>query len=136
MVRQGVYDLKTGFLALNASEAHAVLDRIFTINLSCLVFTFGILLVAIQVAGGQYTPRIIATTLLRDNVIRYIVGLFVFTLPWTNRMMLQPGELADAPQFQIFLAMASHHQFPEDLALARIPDLQVLGATSHKQLPE
>ena len=34
---------------------------------------------AIQVASGQYTPRIIATTLLRDNVIRYTVGLFVFT---------------------------------------------------------
>ena len=35
--------------------------------------------ILIQVAGGQYTPRIIATTLLRDNVIRYTVGLFVFT---------------------------------------------------------
>jgi uncharacterized membrane protein len=34
------------------------------------VFTFGSLLVAIQVASGQLTPRIIATTLLRDNVIR------------------------------------------------------------------
>ena len=30
---------------------------------------FGSLLVAIQVASGQYTPRIIATTLLRDNVL-------------------------------------------------------------------
>ena len=105
MVRQGFYDLKTGFFALNASEAHAILDRIFTINLSCLVFTFGSLLVAIQVAGGQYTPRIIATTLLRDNVIRCIVGLFVFTLLWSNRTMLQLGDLAVVPQFQIFLAV-------------------------------
>jgi uncharacterized membrane protein len=32
------------------------------------------------VAGGQLTPRIIATTLLRDNVVRYTVGLFVFSL--------------------------------------------------------
>ena len=31
-------------------------------------------------ASGQLTPRIIATTLLRDNVVRYTVGLFVFTL--------------------------------------------------------
>ena len=44
------------------------------------MFTFGSLLVAIQVAGGQLTSRIIATTLLRDNVVRYSVGLFVFTL--------------------------------------------------------
>ncbi len=105
MVREGIYDLKTGFFALNAAEAHAVLDRIFTINLSCLVFTFGSLLVAIQVAGGQYTPRIIATTLLRDNVIRCIVGFFVFTMLWANRTMLQLGELSVVPQFQIFLTM-------------------------------
>ena len=51
-----------------------------TLTLSFVVFTFGSLLVAIQVAGGQLTPRIIATTLLRDNVVRYSVGLFVFTL--------------------------------------------------------
>jgi len=38
------------------------------------------MLVAIQVASGQLTPRIIATTLLRDNVIRFTVGLFVFTM--------------------------------------------------------
>ena len=35
---------------------------------------------AIQIAGGQLTPRIIATILLRNNVVRYSVGLFVFTL--------------------------------------------------------
>jgi uncharacterized membrane protein len=105
MVRQGFYDLKTGFFALNSAEAHAVLDRIFNLNLSCLVFTFGSLLVAIQVAGGQYTPRIIATMLLRDNVIRRIVGLFVFTLLWANRTMVQLGNEPDVPQFQVFLAM-------------------------------
>ena len=49
-------------------------------TLSFIVFTFGSLLVAIQVVGGQLTPRIIATTLLRDNVVRYTVGLFVFSL--------------------------------------------------------
>jgi uncharacterized membrane protein len=45
-----------------------------------VVLTFGSLLVALQVASGQLTPRIIATTLLRNNVIRYTVGLFLFTL--------------------------------------------------------
>ncbi|HTR44329.1 MAG TPA: DUF2254 domain-containing protein [Thermodesulfovibrionales bacterium] len=105
MVRQGFYDLKTGFLALSATEAHAFLDRIFTLSLTCLVFTFGSLLVAIQVAGGQYTPRIIATTLLRDKVIRRIVGLFVFTLLWANRTMVQLGNEAYVPQFQVFLVV-------------------------------
>ena len=56
------------------------MDAIVTLAISFLVFTFGSLLVAVQVASGQLTPRIIATTLLRDNVIRFTVGLFAFTL--------------------------------------------------------
>jgi Predicted membrane protein (DUF2254) len=46
-----------------------------SLSLSFVVFTFASLLVAIQVAGGQYSPRIIATTF-----IRYSVGIFVFSL--------------------------------------------------------
>jgi uncharacterized membrane protein len=68
------------FQRLSASGAQSLLDTIITMNLSFVVFTFGSLLVAIQVASGQLTPRIIATTLLRNNVVRYTVGLFVFTL--------------------------------------------------------
>jgi uncharacterized membrane protein len=60
--------------------AETMLQTVITISLSFMVFTFGSLLVAIQVASGQMTPRIIATTLLRNNVVRYSVGLFVFTL--------------------------------------------------------
>src|SRR4051812_35261987 len=67
-------------LGLAPAGARAILDATVTMTLSFLVFTFGSLLVAIQVAGGQLTPRIIATTLLRDNVVRYAVGLFVFSM--------------------------------------------------------
>lgn len=76
--------------------AHALFEAIITLTLSFIVFTFSSLLVAIQIAGGQYTPRIIATTLLRDNAIRYAVGLFVFTylfaikaLAWTESTVHQ-----------------------------------------------
>jgi uncharacterized membrane protein len=62
------------------------------------------MLVAIQVAGGQYPPRMIATTLLRDNVIRWIVGLFVFSLLWTHRTMAELGQSALVAQMQVFLA--------------------------------
>ena len=65
--------------AVGLEGARAVCGAVVTVGLSFTVFTFGSLLVAIQVASGQYTPRIIATTLLRNNVIRYTVGLFVFT---------------------------------------------------------
>jgi len=72
--------LQWQFTALAPAGATALYQTVITLTLSFLVFTFGSLLVAIQVAGGQLTPRIIATTLLRNNVVRYSVGLFVFTL--------------------------------------------------------
>src|SRR6476646_7713414 len=62
------------------SGTQTALQTIITLVLSFIVFTFASLLVAIQVASGQLTPRIIATTLLRNDVIRRTVGLFVFTL--------------------------------------------------------
>ena len=34
---------------------------------------------AIQVASSQLTPRIIDTMLLRNDVVKYTVGLFIFT---------------------------------------------------------
>lgn len=66
--------------AATASVATGEMDTIVTLAISFIVFTFGSLLVALQVASGQLSPRIIATTLLQDNTIRYTVGLFVFTL--------------------------------------------------------
>src|SRR4051794_20018092 len=42
----------------------AVLQTVISLMLAFIVFTFGSMLVAIQVASGQLTPRIIATTLL------------------------------------------------------------------------
>jgi uncharacterized membrane protein len=62
------------------SGTQSALETIITMTLTFMVFTFGSLLVAVQVASGQLTPRIIATTLLRDNAIRLTVGLFSFTL--------------------------------------------------------
>ena len=56
------------------------LNTVETLTISFIVFTFGSMLVAIQVASGQLTPRIIATALLRNNVIRFTVGLFTFTM--------------------------------------------------------
>jgi uncharacterized membrane protein len=67
------------FGATPAGTAEA-LNAVETLSISFIVFTFGSLLVAIQVASGQLTSRIIATTLLRNNVIRFTVGLFTFTM--------------------------------------------------------
>ncbi len=103
LLQNGYLDEKTAFLGLSMSGARTMLETIVTLNLSFVVFTFGSLLVAIQVAGGQYTPRIIATTLLRDNAIRCTVGYFVFTLLFTLRVLSRMGD-DTVHQFNTFIA--------------------------------
>jgi uncharacterized membrane protein len=76
---------------LTEAATSAALQTIITLSLSFLVFTFGSILVAIQVASGQLTPRIIATALLRDNVIRLTAGLFVFTLLFAIGAVARPN---------------------------------------------
>jgi len=84
-------DVRLGltFLGFGIDGAKALFNAVITFSLSVIVFTFGSLLIAIQVSSGQYTPRIIATTLLRNNVIRYTVGLFVFTFLFAIRGLNQ-----------------------------------------------
>ena len=72
--------LRWGVLGLTVTGAKTLLEAFVTVTLSFVVFTFGSLLVAIQVASAQMTPRIIATTLLRNPVVKYTVGLFLFTM--------------------------------------------------------
>jgi hypothetical protein len=67
LLANGLIDEATAFFGLTITGARSGLETIVTANLSFLVFTFSSLLVAIQVASGQYTPRIIATTILQDN---------------------------------------------------------------------
>jgi uncharacterized membrane protein len=67
------------FLGFSVPGSQAMLGALITATMGFVVFTFASLLVAIQVAGGQLTPRIIATTLLQDRVVSYAAGLFVFT---------------------------------------------------------
>lgn len=90
------------FFTLSLAGAQALYQNIITLTLSFLVFTFGSLLVAIQVASGQMTPRVIATMLLRDNIIRFTVGLFVLTLLFAHHALTRTG--ATVHQFVTFLA--------------------------------
>jgi uncharacterized membrane protein len=66
--------------ALDREGAIAGADYVIASTIAFIVFTFSSLLVAIQVASGQLTPRIIATTLLRDSGVRWSVALFVYAL--------------------------------------------------------
>jgi uncharacterized membrane protein len=64
---------------LDITVVQNVLQMFIAAMLSFIVFTFGSLLVAVQIASTQLTPRIIATVLLRDNTIRMIAALFVLS---------------------------------------------------------
>jgi uncharacterized membrane protein len=88
-----------GTTLTGAAEA---LNTVETLTISFIVFTFGSLLVAIQVASGQLTPRIIATALLRNNVIRCTVGLFTFTMLFAVGTGARIGE--EVPQFAVAIA--------------------------------
>ena len=68
------------WLGTTFAGATEALNTVETLTISFIVFTFGSLLVAIQVASGQLTPRIIATALLHNNVIRFTVGFFTFSM--------------------------------------------------------
>ncbi len=89
--------LQWDLLDFGVAGAKTLLDAFVTATLSFVVFTFGSLLVAIQVASAQMTPRIIATTLLRNDVVKYTVGLLIFTLMFAlgaqNRMELKVHQL-------------------------------------------
>jgi uncharacterized membrane protein len=68
-----------GFIYTEQGQVSA-LDINITMNLTFIVFTFASMLVAIQIASAQLSPRIIVTALLRDNVIRIVAGLFTYGL--------------------------------------------------------
>jgi uncharacterized membrane protein len=87
---------------LTEAGTSAAMQTIITLTLSFIVFTFGSMLVAIQVASGQLSPRIIATTLLRDNVIRITVGLFVFTMLFAIGAVSRPD--STAPRLLIWIS--------------------------------
>jgi uncharacterized membrane protein len=69
-----------GFAGGTRDGTIAIADYVISSSIAFIVFTFSSLIVAIQVASGQLTPRIIATALLRDNAIRGSVAVFVYAL--------------------------------------------------------
>jgi uncharacterized membrane protein len=89
------------WLGLGVEGARALGNAVVNLTLSFTVFTFGSLLIAIQVASGQYTPRIIATTLLCNNVVRYTIGLFVFSFVFAIQTLNRTENTV--PQLLVFL---------------------------------
>ena len=131
LVRQTDLWLRWRFAGLGLAGAQALCETVISLSLSFMVFTFGSLLVALQVASGQLTPRIIATTLLRDNVVRYSVGLFVFTLVFSvmtlDRLDERPYGLAAAIVALLGIASMAMFLFLIDYAARLLRPVSILS---------
>ena len=119
---------------LDVTGATILFQTLINLTLSFIIFTFGFLLVAIQIAGGQLTPRIIATTLLRDSVIKYTAGLNVFTLLFAisalNRMAGHVGQLVTLVAILLGLASLAAFLFLVDYAARLLRPVSIVAIVS------
>jgi uncharacterized membrane protein len=74
-------DQATGWkvLGFGPNGSRALLAMLAASMLSFLVFLFSALLIAVQIASAQLTPRVIATTFLQDRPVKATIGLIVLT---------------------------------------------------------
>lgn len=65
-------------MAVSPEGARALVATVASATLTLIVFVFSMLLLTVQIASAQLTPRIIART-FRDRVTKFALGFFVFT---------------------------------------------------------
>src|SRR5436190_11127424 len=71
-------DRQTGWtLNISVDAARAVVSTLEGSLLAFIVFVFSFLLVAVQLASAQFSPRVIAR-IFRDPVTKAALGVFVF----------------------------------------------------------
>jgi uncharacterized membrane protein len=77
-------DAWTGWTEPHVSEdgARAVVGTLSSALLTFIVFVFSVLLVAVQIASAQLTPRVIALV-LRDPLTKTALAVFVFTYTYS-----------------------------------------------------
>ena len=123
---------------LSPDGARSLYESVITLTLSFTVFTFGSLLVAIQVASGQLTPRIIATTLLRNNVVKYSVGLFVFSLIFAvmalNRLSTNVPDILTLTTAMLGIACMAMFLFLIDYAARLLRPVSILARVGDEGL--
>ncbi len=84
--------------------ARALLAALSSSMLTFIVFVFSILLLAVQLASAQLTPRIIAGV-YRIRVIRLALGIFVFAFIYTLALLSRIDD--KVPQVSMWLATGS-----------------------------
>jgi uncharacterized membrane protein len=85
-----------------AAGASAVISALASSLLSLIVFAFSILLLAIQIAGGQLSPRIIARV-FQGRILKSTVAAFVFSYTYSLAALSRIGERV--PQLPVAIAI-------------------------------
>ena len=90
--------------SVDVDSARAVLGSLTSSLLTFIVFVFSILLVAVQLASAQLSPRIIATV-YRSPVLRLSLTLFVFAFTFSLAALARIGDAV--PQVAVWIAVGS-----------------------------
>jgi uncharacterized membrane protein len=84
--------------------ARTLLGALVAATLSFVVFTFSILLVAVQIASGNLSPRVISS-FLNDPKVKMVLASFVFTFTYTATVL---GRIEDTvPQLPMLVALVA-----------------------------
>jgi uncharacterized membrane protein len=89
---------------VGVESARAVLAALASSMLTFIVFVFSILLVTVQLASAQLTPRIIAT-FFRSGILRFSLTVFVFAFVYTLSALSRIEE--SVPQISVWIAAYS-----------------------------
>ncbi len=91
-----------GLLAFSPNGARSLLGALVASGLSFIIFTFSILLVALQIASGNLSPRVIPL-FLKDRPVKIVLGVFVFTFIYSVAVL---GRIEDSvPQLPMLLTI-------------------------------
>jgi uncharacterized membrane protein len=70
---------KWTFFNFGPEGARAIAGGLAASTFTFTVFVFSMLLIAVQIASAQLSPRIIATTVLNDRPAKLALGIFIFS---------------------------------------------------------
>lgn len=89
---------------LGSGGAAAVVSGLSSSLLSLIVFAFSILLLAIQLAGGQLSPRVIAR-IFRTRLLKVTLSAFVFSYTYALAALSRIGDRV--PQLPVAVAIVA-----------------------------
>ncbi len=96
---------KWTFFSFRPEGARAIALGLAASTFTCTVFVFSMLLVAVQIASAQLSPRIIATTVLKDRHAKLALGIFIFSYVYSLAVL---GRIEESvPQLPMMVSIIS-----------------------------